>query len=67
MWRSRPSGWAFASSAIDVAIVSTLAWSGTLMAPLRWHLRLAVAAAGVGFAVLLDQVKRPIMAAFRVE
>jgi H+-transporting ATPase len=67
MWRSRPSGWVFASSAVDIAIVSTLALSGTLMAPLQWHLLVAVAAAGIGFAVLLDQVKRPIMAAFHVE
>lgn len=67
MWRSRPSVWVFTASAVDLAIVSTLALSGTLMAPLGWHLLVAVAAAGIGFAVLLDQVKRPILAAFQVE
>ena len=67
MWHSRPGGWVVAASAVDVAIASTLALSGTLMAPLRWPLLLAVAAAGIGFAILLDQVKRPIMAAFRME
>jgi H+-transporting ATPase len=67
MWRSRPSVWVFTASAVDLAVVSTLALSGTLMAPLGWHLLVAVAAAGIGFAVLLDQVKRPIMAAFQVE
>jgi H+-transporting ATPase len=67
MWRSRPSVWVFTASAVDLAIVSTLALSGTLMAPLGWHLLVAVAAAGIGFAVLLDQVKRPILAAFQVK
>jgi len=67
MWHSRPGGWVVASSAVDVAIASTLALSGALMAPLRWPLLLAVAAATIGFAVLLDQVKRPIVAAFRMD
>jgi hypothetical protein len=37
------------------------------MAPLGWRLLVVVAASGIGFAVLLDQVKRPILAAFQVE
>jgi len=67
MWHSRPGGWVVASSAVDVAIASTLALSGALMAPLPCPLLLAVAAATIGFAVLLDQVKRPIVAAFRMD
>ena len=67
MWGSRPSGWVFVASAVDVAIVSTLALSGTLMAPLPWRLMLVVAAAAIGFALILDQVKRPILSAFRTE
>jgi H+-transporting ATPase len=67
MWGSRPSTWVFASSAVDVAIVSTLALSGTLMAPLAWRLVLVVAAATIAFALILDQIKRPILSAFRTE
>jgi H+-transporting ATPase len=67
MWGSRPSTWVFASSAVDVAIVSTLALSGTLMAPLAWPLMLVVAAATIAFALILDQVKRPILSAFKTE
>lgn len=67
MWESRPSAWVFASSAVDVAIVSTLALSGTLMAPLTWPLMLVVAAATIAFALTLDQVKRPILSAFKTE
>jgi H+-transporting ATPase len=33
-WHSRPSRWALTSSAVDLTVVSLLAWSGTLMAPL---------------------------------
>ena len=67
MWGSRPSGWVFVSSVVDVALVSALALSGTLMAPLAWPLMLVVAAATIAFALILDQVKRPILAAFKTE
>lgn len=53
MWGSRPSAWVFVSSAVDVAIVSTLALSGSLMAPLTWPLMLVVAAATIAFALTL--------------
>jgi H+-transporting ATPase len=67
MWRSKPSGWVFASSAADIAIVVVLAVSGTLMAPLPWRLVVAAFAAAAGFALLLDQVKLPILSVFKVE
>ena len=67
MWGSRPSAWVLASSAVDVAIVSTLALSGTLMAALTWPLLLIVAVAAIAFALILDQVKRPILSAFKTE
>ena len=57
----------FASSAVDVAIASTLALSGTLMAPLTWPVMLVVAAATISFAFILDQVKHPIISAFKTE
>jgi H+-transporting ATPase len=67
MWGSRPSRWVFASSAVDVVIVSALALSGTLMAPLAWPLMLVVAAATIAFALILDQVKQPILSALKTE
>ena len=67
LWRSRPSAWVFASSVADIAIVGVLAVSGTLMAPLPWSLLVAAFGAAAGFAVLLDQVKVPILSVFTVE
>jgi hypothetical protein len=55
------------SSAADVAIVSTLALSGTLMAPLSWRLVAGTAAAAIAFGLILDLVKRPTLSAFRVD
>jgi H+-transporting ATPase len=66
LWSSRPSAWVLGASAADIAIVSTLALSGTLMAPLSWHVLAAVLIAAIGFALALDQIKRPVMAAFKV-
>ena len=67
MWGSRPGAWVFVASAVDVAIATTLALSGTLMAPLPWRLILVAAAAAISFALILDQVKRPILSAFKTE
>jgi len=67
MWRSKPSAWVFACSAADIAIVVVLALSGVLMAPLTWRLVVAVFAVAAGFALLLDQVKLPILSLFEVE
>jgi hypothetical protein len=44
-----------------------LAVSGTLMAPLPWRLVVAACGAAAAFAVLLDQVKVPILSVFNVE
>jgi H+-transporting ATPase len=67
MWRSKPSVWVVASSVADIAIVVVLAVSGTLMAPLPWSLVVAASAAAAAFALLLDQVKVPILSVFKVE
>jgi H+-transporting ATPase len=61
LWRSAPSKWVLISSATDLALVSTLALSGTLMAPLPWRLVAAILLAAGGFAILLDQVKLRVM------
>lgn len=67
MWSSKPSNWVLASSSADVAIVSALALSGTLMAPLPSRLLGAVFLAVAVFALVLDQIKRPVMAALKIE
>ena len=67
MWRSKPSAWVFASSVADIAIVVILAVSGTLMVPLPWRLVVAACGAAAAFAVLLDQVKVPILSVFKIE
>jgi H+-transporting ATPase len=66
IWSSRPGNWVLASSAVDIAIVSTLALSGILMEPLPWRVLAMVFAAAAGFALILDQVKLPVKAAFKV-
>jgi len=66
IWSSRPGNWVLLASAADIAIVSLLALSGTLMEPLPWRVLAAVLAAAAGFALILDQVKLPVKAAFRV-
>jgi H+-transporting ATPase len=66
LWSSKPSNWVLASSAADVAIVSILAVSGTLMAPLPQQLLGALFLAVAAFALVLDQIKVPVMAAFKV-
>ena len=67
LWSSKPSNWVLASSAADIAIVSALALSGTLMEPLPWQLLAAVLVAAIGFALILDQIKLPVMSVFKVE
>ena len=67
MWSSRPSKWVFASSAADIGIVAALALSGNLMQPLPWRLVLAIFVAAAAFALILDQIKQPVTAVFKVE
>ncbi len=66
LWSSLPSKWVFASSATDIGIVASLALSGTLMAPLPARLVLAIFAAVAVFTLILDQIKRPVTAVFKV-
>ena len=67
MWSSRPGNCVLASSALDIAIVSVLALSGTLMEPLAWPVIAAVFTAAIGLGLLLDQIKLPVTSAFKVE
>jgi H+-transporting ATPase len=66
MWSSRPGAWVLASSAADIGIVSALALSGTLMQPLPGRVIGAICVAAIGFAFILDRIKLPVMAAFKV-
>jgi H+-transporting ATPase len=66
LWHSRPSIWVLASSVVDVTIVAVLALSGLLMAPLSWGLLLGAGVSAAGFALLLDQIKRPVLSMFRL-
>ena len=66
LWSSRPSNWIVAASVAGVAIVTVLALSGTLMQPLEWRVLAAVFVAAVGFALILDQIKQPVTALFKV-
>jgi len=67
LWRSMPSTWVLASSAVDLAIVSTLALSGILMQPLPWRVLVTILMAAAGFALFLDQVKLRVTSVVKVE
>jgi H+-transporting ATPase len=66
LWHSRPSTWVVASSVVDITVVAVFALSGLLIAPLSWPAIVITLAAGAGFALLLDQIKRPVFAIFRL-
>jgi H+-transporting ATPase len=67
MWTSRPGHWVLASSALDIGVVSALVLSGTLMQPLPARIIAAIFVAAIGFAFILDRIKLPVTAAFKVE
>jgi len=46
---------------------AALALSGILMEPLPWRIVAAMLVATTGLALLLDQIKLPVMAAFKVQ
>jgi len=66
LWSSKPSGWVIGASVLDIAIVSSLALSGTLMAPLSWRLVLTVLASAVALALVLDRLKLWLLQAFKL-
>ncbi len=61
LWSSRPSWWLIASSVADIAIASVLAIAGIAMAPLPGALVAATLVTAAAFAVLIDQVKLPML------
>jgi H+-transporting ATPase len=66
LWNSTPSGWVLLASGLDFVVVSTLALSGVLMAPLAASVLATVLIASIGLAFVLDQIKRPVLAVFKV-
>jgi hypothetical protein len=56
-----------AASATDIAVVSLLASSGILMQPLEWRVLAALLTAATSFALILDQIKQPLMSALKIE
>ena len=67
MWRSKPGPWVLASSVLDIGVVSVLSLTGTLMAAISVEIAAAVFLAAAAFAVVLDQIKVPVMRVFRIE
>ena len=57
LWSSRPSLIVLASMVLDFLIVGTLATQGILMAPLSLSILVAIFAASVALAFIMDQVK----------
>jgi H+-transporting ATPase len=66
LWTSLPGVWLLVSSAVGIGMVSALALSGVLMAPLSAQALASVLVAAVGFALVLDQLKRPILRMFKI-
>jgi H+-transporting ATPase len=60
LWSSRPSIWLILSSVADLLIATTLAISGTAMAPLPALMVAATVATAIVFAIVLDFVKVPV-------
>jgi H+-transporting ATPase len=67
LWSSKPGAWLLASSVAGTALVAVLAYSGALVAPLNWRVLTAVFVASAGLALLLDRIKLPVTALFKVE
>jgi H+-transporting ATPase len=57
LWSSRPGAWLIASSVLDIALFSTLATRGILMAPLPAAVVACLFGAAIALAFCLDAVK----------
>jgi H+-transporting ATPase len=66
LWSSWPSRWLILSSVADVAIISTLATRGILMAPLPGMVVGAVLAGAFAWAFLLDVIKLAVFARLKM-
>ena len=66
LWGSRPSFWLAVSSFADIGIGSTLALGGIAMTPLPGSVVAGAIVAAAAFAFVLDLVKIPVFARFRI-
>ncbi len=66
LWSSRPGKWLMASSGIDLAIVSLLAFAGIVVTPLPGAVLGGVFAAAILFALALDMAKLALFRRFKV-
>ena len=64
LWSSWPSAWVILSSLADMAIIAILAGQGILIHALAWRLIGLIFVASVLFALVLDGVKRLVLAYF---
>ena len=66
LWHSLPSRWLILSSAADVVVVSLMATSGILMAPISWSLVSSLLAIVLVFLFVIDGLKVHVFRHFGV-
>ena len=66
LWHSLPSRWLILSSAADVVVVSLMATSGILMAPISWFLVASLLAIVLVFLFVIDGLKVHVFRHFGV-
>jgi H+-transporting ATPase len=65
LWQSRPGTWMLAATALDLAAVTALAATGTLMAPVSLAGIAILLAAVAAATLLMDAVKAPLLRRLR--
>jgi len=65
-WHSLPSRWLILSSATDIVVVSLMATSGILMAPISWHLVVSLFGIVLVYLFLIDGLKVRVFRHFDV-
>lgn len=66
LWHSLPSRWLIFSSAVDVVVVSLMATSGILMAPISWVLVVSLLGIVLVFLLAIDGLKVHVFRQFGV-
>ncbi|HUW99009.1 MAG TPA: plasma-membrane proton-efflux P-type ATPase [Acidiferrobacter sp.] len=60
-WSSRPGGYLMLASGSDIVCISLMAYFGVLMAPVAWTYILTLLGFTIGYMVLLDLIKVPLL------
>ena len=66
LWHSLPSRWLIVSSAADIVVVSLMATSGILMAPISWSLVASLLVVVLVFLLVIDGLKVHVFRHFGV-